>query len=63
MKTYWGSGHIAPPILNLGIRWGWEPLVPIEYEAEWAPKRVWTRWRKKIPTPAGNRTPVFQHVA
>jgi hypothetical protein len=22
MKTYWGSGGIAPCILDLGIRWG-----------------------------------------
>jgi len=24
MKTYWGSGGIAPLILNLGTRWRWE---------------------------------------
>jgi hypothetical protein len=41
MKAYWGSGGIAPRILDLGTRWKWsvslpaalqprkEPLVPI----------------------------------
>jgi hypothetical protein len=23
MKTYWGSGGVAPRILNLGTRWRW----------------------------------------
>jgi len=23
VKTYWGSGGIAPPFLDLGIRWRW----------------------------------------
>jgi len=23
MKTYWGSGGIAPRILNLGVMWRW----------------------------------------
>jgi hypothetical protein len=23
MKAYWGSGFIAPRILNLGTKWGW----------------------------------------
>jgi len=23
MKTYWGSGGTAPPILNLSARWMW----------------------------------------
>jgi len=26
---------------------GKEPLVPIRWEAGWAPKPVWTRWRKE----------------
>jgi len=33
-------------------------------EVQWTPKPVWTRWREeKIPVPAENRTPFFQHVA
>jgi hypothetical protein len=72
MKVYWGSGSIAPRILDLGIRWRWvvsltlwspysqqkSPLVPIGYEAGWAPEPVRTRWwRDKFPAPAGTRTP------
>jgi hypothetical protein len=35
-----------------------EPLVPIGWEAGWAPEPVWTRWwREKFPAPAGSRTP------
>jgi hypothetical protein len=36
MKTYWGSGVIAPRILDLGARWRWvanftpRPLYPTE---------------------------------
>jgi hypothetical protein len=36
MRTYWGSGSIAPRILNLGTRWRWvvslthRPLYPEE---------------------------------
>jgi hypothetical protein len=45
MKTYGGSGDIAPHILNVGTRWRWsasrpsrfipekEPPVPTGYEA------------------------------
>jgi len=34
---------------------GKEPLVPIEYEAGWAPELVWTWWqREKFTTPARN---------
>jgi hypothetical protein len=36
-------GHFTP---------GKEPLVPIQWEAGWAPEPFWTRWwRKKIPNP------------
>jgi hypothetical protein len=58
MKAYWRSGGIAPHILDLGIKMevsgqlhapatlllGKEPLVPVGYEAGWAPEPVWTRW-------------------
>jgi hypothetical protein len=41
-----------------------ELLVPIGWEAEWAPKPVWTRWRtEKISASAGNRTTVIHPVA
>jgi hypothetical protein len=55
MKACWGSGGIAPRIIDLGTRWGWvvsfapqplyppgkEPLVPVGYEAGWVPESVW----------------------
>jgi len=57
MKAYCGSGGIATRILDLGTRWrcgqfhvpaalppGEESLVPIGYEAGWAPKPVWKQW-------------------
>jgi hypothetical protein len=38
---------------------GKEPLIPIGYEAEWAPDPVWTLWhREKSLASAGNRTSV-----
>jgi hypothetical protein len=38
---------------------GKEPPVPIGLEAEWAPKPVWTRWRReKFLVPTGNRIPI-----
>jgi hypothetical protein len=43
---------------------GKEPLVPIRYEAGWAPEPFWTRWfKEKFSAPAGNRTPIVQPVA
>jgi hypothetical protein len=57
MKTYWGNGGIAPPFLTsalhgseLASRCGTAGLDAVEK-------------RKKIPAPAGNRTPVFQLIA
>jgi len=57
MKTYWGSGYIAPRILELGNNGNeWsasrpgrftqrkELLVLIGQEAAWGPEPVWTRW-------------------
>jgi hypothetical protein len=58
MKTYWGSGGIAPLILwprhymevsgqlqaPAALPTGEEPLVPIRREAGWAPEPFWTRW-------------------
>jgi hypothetical protein len=56
MKTYWGSGGIAPRILDFGTRWRWvvsftplplypqgKPPVPTGQEAGWAPEPFWTR--------------------
>jgi hypothetical protein len=56
MKTYWGSGDVAPHVLNLGTRWRWvvsftprpfysqgKSLVAIGEEAGRAPKPLWTR--------------------
>jgi hypothetical protein len=41
-----------------------EPLVPIGYEAGWAPGRVWTPWSiRKFLVPARNQTPAIQPVA
>ena len=64
MKTYRGSGGIAPVILNLDNRRG-EWLTsrhgcftqePFEWVAGWALEAVWKlRSREKSRTPAGNR--------
>jgi hypothetical protein len=65
-----GRGGIAQRILDLGTRWrcqlhslvalppGKQPLVPIGWEAWWAPEPVWMRWwREKLPAPHGTRSP------
>jgi len=45
------SGQLhAPAALLLGK----EPLVPIGWEAEWAPEPVWTWWWQKFPVPTRN---------
>jgi hypothetical protein len=64
--TSWGSGGIAPRILNLSTRWRWmmrlmPQLLPrIETHAVasgLAPEPVWTLWRgEKTHAPAGNLT-------
>jgi hypothetical protein len=43
---------------------GKEPLIPTGKEAGWAPKPVWTQWRKKksLPLP-GLEPPIIQPVA
>jgi len=77
MKSY-GSGDIAPLILKLGTIWrrvvsftplslypplpGKEPLVPIGWEAWWAPKPIWMRCWKETNFSL-HRTPVIQPVA
>jgi hypothetical protein len=45
MKTYWGSGGIAPRILYLGARWGnWSASRPSRFTArETAPRAHWIR--------------------
>jgi hypothetical protein len=41
-----------------------EPAVPIVEEAGWAPKMVWTLWkREKSLASVGNQTPALQPVA
>jgi hypothetical protein len=43
---------------------GKEPLVPIGYEAGWAPESVWTLWNEeKSRASAGNRTAIVHPVA
>jgi len=43
---------------------GEESQVPIGWEAGWAPEPVWRRCRREeFRAPAGNRTPIVQHVA
>jgi hypothetical protein len=42
------SGHVHPPAALLP---GKEALVPIGWEAGWAPEPVWTLWRRKISCP------------
>jgi hypothetical protein len=69
MKTYWGSGGIAPRIHDLGTRWRWvvsftprplytqgkSPWYPLDRRA---PEPFWTQWwREKFPAPSGTRTP------
>jgi len=75
MKTYWRSGGIAPHILKprckmevSGQLYAPPYLLPVSIgqEAEWAPGRVCTWWRKEkyhFITPAENRIPVIQPVA
>jgi hypothetical protein len=61
MKTYRGSGGMAPRFLDLGTRWRWvvnftlrplysweETPIPIGQKAVWAPEPVWTQqWRRQ----------------
>jgi hypothetical protein len=67
MKTYWGSGGIAPRILDFGTRWRWvisvtsRPLYP-HVKSPWYPldRRLGEpqsrSGREKFQVPAGNRT-------
>jgi hypothetical protein len=71
MKTYWGSGGIAPHILDLGIRWRWvvsftpRPLYPKERApgAHWiggwvGPRAVLNAVvKRKIPSPRRESNP------
>jgi len=68
MKTYWGSGGIAPPILDFDTRWGeWSASCPGHFTSgEGAPVTHWIGgWvgrraglnAEKFPAPTGNRTP------
>jgi hypothetical protein len=55
------SGQLHTPA---ALPQGNEPLVPIAYEAGWAPERVWTRrWREKLLAPPGLEPPIIQPVA
>jgi len=61
LKDVWGSGGIAPRILNLGTRWRFTPqlLQPREripstrWIGGWMGPRAGDE-KKEIPTPAGN---------
>jgi hypothetical protein len=71
MKTYWGSGGIAPRILDFGTRWGeWSALRPGHFiPRERAPGTHWiwgwvgprtglnTVVRRKIPSPRRKSNP------
>jgi len=44
MKAYWGSGSIAPRILDIGTRLRWMvSFTPRPPRGWWAPEMVWTR--------------------
>jgi hypothetical protein len=78
MKTYWGSGGIAPRILDVGIRWRWSasrpsrftpreraPVVPMDKRLG-GPQRGTGRGgeEKNSQPPARTRTPlIIQSVA
>jgi hypothetical protein len=71
MKTYGGEElylHAFLASALVGDEWsdsrpgrlihGDSPLVPIGYEAGWAPEPVWTRWQKeKNPCPCRESDP------
>jgi hypothetical protein len=71
MKTYWGSGGIAPSILDLGTRWRWvvsfttRPLYPQEKSLCFPLDRGWVGPRavldavvkRKIPSPRRESNP------
>jgi hypothetical protein len=79
MKTYWGSGSIAPHILNLGIRWRWvinlmpqplylrgkNPQYSLDKRLGGLPRVGLDPVAKRIPiiAPVRNLTPVVQPVA
>jgi hypothetical protein len=56
------SGQLhAPAALPLP---GKDPMVPIVWEAEWAPELAWTRWCvEKFVAPTGLEPPIIQPVA
>jgi hypothetical protein len=68
MKTYEGSGDIAPLFITAALDEGVvsftlrplfppgkEPPVPIGQEVGWVPKPIWTLWtREKSLASAGN---------
>jgi len=59
MKAYWGSGGVAPRILDLGSRWKWVvSFTPGRFipqgKSPWYPfdrKLVWTWWWRKRNAP------------
>jgi hypothetical protein len=65
MQAYGGRRGPAPLILNLSTSWSRQLYheerkpVPSELEAGWAPKQVWTFWRReKSFALNGTRTPL-----
>jgi hypothetical protein len=75
MKTYWGSGGIAPCILNLGIIWRSvvsfiknPPLYPrYPFDRRVDGPQIWYgrggEEKNPIIARTGNSTPLFQRVA
>jgi len=70
METYWGSGSIAPHILNLGTRWRWvvssiprllysqgkRSQYQMDRRLHWAHSCCGHSDKEKIPVPARNQT-------
>jgi len=63
MKAYWGSGDIAPSILDLGTRWGRfssrESAPGTHWIGEWVGPRAGLEAavRRKIPSPCRDWNP------
>jgi hypothetical protein len=78
MKTYWGSGCIAPRILDLGTGWRWvvsftprplhpqekSPWYPLDRKLGWPQSQSGRGGEEKISQPLpGLKPPISQPVA